>query len=176
MTIPIMLLLGTVLVGLVLFALEIIPTDVTALGILVFLTIAGLLPLEKAFAGFGSDAVIMILGILVMVEALIRTGVTDFAGRVILRQTDTSANKILFVVMIASAVMGAFISNTAATAFFLPIVIGLAHRAKLSPAKFLMPLAFASVLASSVTLISTSTNIIVSSLITKVRYAANGHV
>ena len=116
MTIQILLLLGTVLVGLVLFALEIIPTDVTALCILLFLTIAGLLPVEKAFAGFGSDAVIMILGILVMVEALIRTGVTDFVGRVILRQTDTSANKILLVVMIAASVMASFISNTAATA------------------------------------------------------------
>ena len=167
MTLQIWLLLGTVLVGLVLFALEIIRTDVTALAILLFLTIAGLLPVERAFAGFGSDAVIMILGILVMVEALIRTGVTDFVGRVILRQTDISANKILLVVMIAAAMMGAFISNTAATAFFLPIVIGLAHRAKLSPAKFLMPLAFSSVLASSITLISTSTNVIVSSLLTK---------
>ena len=95
MTLPILLLLGTVLVGLILFALEIVPTDVTALGILFFLTVAGLLPIDRAFAGFGSDAVIMILGILVMVEALIRTGVTDWAGRVILRQTDTSASKIL---------------------------------------------------------------------------------
>ena len=167
MTLPILLLLVTVLVGLVFFSLEIIPSDVTALGILLFLIITRLLPAERAFAGFGSDAVLMILGILVMVEALTRTGVTDFVGRMILRQTDTSASKILLVVMIAAAVMAAFISNTAATAFFLPIVIGLALRARLSPAKFLMPLAFASVLSSSVTLISTSTNVIVSSLITK---------
>jgi di/tricarboxylate transporter len=166
-TLPILLLLTTVLVGLVFFSLEIIPSDVTALGILLFLIVTGLLPAERAFTGFGSDAVLMILGILVMVEALTRTGVTDFVGRLILRQTDTSASRILLVVMIAAAVMAAFISNTAATAFFLPIVIGLALRAKLSPAKFLMPLAFASVLSSSVTLISTSTNVIVSSLITK---------
>jgi di/tricarboxylate transporter len=156
-----------VAVGLVLFALEIIPSDVTALGILLFLTVTGLLPLERAFAGFGSDAVIMILGILIMVEALIRTGVTDFVGRMILRRTETSPNKILFVVMIAASIMAAFISNTAATAFFLPIVIGLANRANLSPGKFLMPLAFSSVLAGSVTLISTSTNIITSSLLTQ---------
>jgi di/tricarboxylate transporter len=167
MTLPILLLLITVLVGLVFFSLEIVPSDVTALGILLFLIVTGLLPAEKAFAGFGSDAVIMILGILIMVEALSRTGVTDIAGRTILRHTDTSLNKILLVVMIASAVMAAFISNTAATAFFLPIVIGLAHRVRVSPAKLLMPLAFASVLASSVSLISTSTNIIVSSLITQ---------
>ncbi len=167
MTTQISLLLGTVLVGLGLFALEVVPTDVTALGILLFLTITGLLPAEKAFAGFGSDAVIMILGILVMVEALTRTGVTDFVGRMILRQTHTRGNKILLVVMIAAAVMASFISNTAATAFFLPIVIGLARRAKLSPGKFLMPLAFSSVLAGSVTLISTSTSILVSSMLTK---------
>jgi di/tricarboxylate transporter len=167
MTLPILLLLATVLVGLVLFALELIPTDVTALGLLLFLTITGLLPAEKAFAGFASDAVIMILGILIMVEALIRTGVTDFVGRVILRQTSTRAKKILLVVMVAASVMASFISNTAATAFFLPIVIVLTHQAKLSPGKFLMPLAFASVLAGSITLISTSTNIIVSSLMTK---------
>jgi di/tricarboxylate transporter len=157
--------LGTVLVALVLFALEIIPTDVTALGVLLFLIVARLLPLDRAFSGFSSDAVIMILGILIMVEALIRTGVTDWAGRIILRRTETSESKILLVVMIAAAAMGAFISNTAATAFFLPIVIGLARRSKFSPAKFLMPLAFASILASSITLISTSTNVIVSSVI-----------
>ena len=162
-----MLLLVTVLVALVLFALEIVPTDVTALGVLLFLTITGLLPVEKAFAGFASDAVIMILGILIMVESLIRTGVTDFVGRMILQQTSTRSDKILLVVMVAASVMASFISNTAATAFFLPIVIGLAHRAKLSPGKFLMPLAFSSVLAGSITLISTSTNILVSSLLTK---------
>jgi di/tricarboxylate transporter len=167
MTLQIALFLCTVLAGMVLFALEIVPTDVTALGILLFLTLAGLLPAEKAFAGFGSGAVVMILGILVMVEALIRTGVTDLIGRAILRRTHTNGSKTLSVVMIAASVMASFISNTAATAFFLPIVISLAHRAKRSPGKFLMPLAFSSVFAGSVTLISTSTNILVSSLLTK---------
>jgi di/tricarboxylate transporter len=167
MTFEILLLLITVGVALILFAWEIIPSDVTALGVLLFLTITGLLPAKKAFAGFGSDAVIMILGILVMVEALIRTGVTDYVGRMILHQTGTQMNQILLIVMVAATVLASFISNTAATAFFLPIVIGLAYRAKLSPGKFLMPLAFSSVLAGSITLISTSTNIITSSLLTK---------
>ena len=172
MTFEILLLLITVGVALILFAWEIIPSDVTALGVLLFLTITGLLPAKKAFAGFGSDAVIMILGILVMVEALIRTGVTDYVGRMILHQTGTQMNQILLIVMVAATVLASFISNTAATAFFLPIVIGLAYRAKLSPGKFLMPLAFSSVLAGSIiTLISTSTNIITSSLLTQVRHA-----
>jgi di/tricarboxylate transporter len=66
--------------------------------------------------------------------------------------------------MVASVLIGAFVSNTAATAFFLPIVVGLARRARLSPARLLMPLGFASILASSITLIGTSTNIVISGM------------
>jgi di/tricarboxylate transporter len=158
------LVLGTVVVAMVLFALEKIPASVTGLGVLLFLVIAGLLPVEEAFVGFGSDVFLMILGIMVMTEALGRTGVTDAIGRWLLRHTNTGERKFLVLVMVAALVVGAFMSNTAATAFFLPIVIGLARRAKLSPAKFLMPLAFASILASSITLIGTSTNIVVSGM------------
>src|SRR5207253_1964098 len=56
-------------------------------------------------------------------------------------------------------------SNTASTAFFVPIVMGIANRAKVSPSRLLMPLAFSSILTSSVTLISTSTNLVVSGLL-----------
>jgi len=164
MDVHIALLLATVVAAMVLFALEKIPASVIGLGLLLFLVITGLLPAEEAFAGFGSDVFLMILGILIMTEALGRTGVTDAIGRWLLRRTHTDERTFLVVVMVAAVVVGAFMSNTAATAFFLPIVIGLARRAKLSPAKFLMPLAFASILASSVTLIGTSTNIVVSGM------------
>jgi di/tricarboxylate transporter len=76
-------------------------------------------------------------------------------------------NRALNVVTVAAATLSAFMSNTASTAFFLPIVIGLARRAKVSASKLLMPLAFAAILASSVTLIATSTNIVVSGLMTQ---------
>ena len=56
-------------------------------------------------------------------------------------------------------------SNTAATAFFVPLVIGYAAKIGASPSKFLLPLAFASILTSSVTLVSTSTNLVVSGLL-----------
>ncbi len=164
MDVQIALLLATVVAAMVLFAVERLPANVIGLGVLLFLIIAGLLPAEEAFAGFGSDVFLMILGIMIMTEALSRTGVTDAIARRLLRHTHTGERVFLLMVMGAAAVMGAFISNTAATAFFLPIVIELARREKLSPARFLMPLAFASILAGSVTLIGTSTNIVVSGI------------
>ncbi len=168
------LLVGTILTALVLFSLELIPVDVTALGVLLFLIVTGLLPPEKAFAGFGSDVFIMVLGLLILMAALARTGVTGYVGQVLLRRAKSGPKRLLLVVMVVAVAVGAFMSNTAAAAFFLPIVVSLARSAKLSPAKVLMPLAFASILASSITLIGTSTNIVVSGLMTQYGLAPLG--
>lgn len=150
----------------VLFAFEWISSDVVALGIVLALILTGLLPAKEAFAGFGSETVIMILALLIMTAALTKTGVVDLAGRAILRHAGTQVNTLLLVLMLAVAALSAFISNTAAAAFFLPVVLGVAAKSKVSPSTLLMPVAFASILTSSVTLISTSTNLVISGLMT----------
>ncbi len=174
MTLHIGLLLVIILVSLVLFALERVPVDVIALGVMVTLILTGMLTPVEAFSGFGSTTVLLIFGLLVQTEALTRTGVVDYAGRMIYRYTGSSPNRVLIIVMVASAVVGAFMSNTASTAFFVPLVIGIARRAKMSPAKLLMPLAFSSILSSSVTLVSTSSNILISELMTRYDLAPMG--
>ena len=167
MTEQITLLLLILGIALVLFSLERIPADVVALGVLMSLILTGLLPADSAFAGFGSDTVMMILGLLILTAALGRTGVVEICGRAILRHTGQDPQRLLIVVMVASATLGAFMSNTASTAFFVPLIFGLAQRARISASKLLMPMAFASILSSSVTLVSTSTNIVVSGLMTQ---------
>jgi di/tricarboxylate transporter len=164
MTFEIGLLLALTVLAVVLFSFERFSPDVVALGLVLTLVSTGLLSASKAFAGFGSDAVILILGLLILSAALNRTGVVDMTGRILLRWTGTNPTRLLIVVMLASAILGAFMSNTASTAFFLPVVIGLARKAKMSPHQLLLPLAFSSILTSSVTMISTSTNIVVSGL------------
>lgn len=167
MTPEIALVLLIIFLSLIFFSIERIPTDVVALGVLIALTVTGLVSPAQAFAGFGSDAVVMIFGLLVLTAALMRTGVVLMAGREIIRRVGERDSSLLSVIMIASASIGAFMSNTASTAFFVPVVIGIARKARVSASKFLMPLAFSSILSSSVTLISTSTNIIVSDLMTR---------
>ncbi len=157
-----------------LLAWEKVSADVIALSMMLALVLTGLLPVDKAFAGFSNDAVIVILGLLLLTNALERTGVIDLAGRAILRHVGDNHRRLLLVVTLAATGLSAFMSNTAATAFFLPIVFGLAHRAKTSPAKLLLPLAFASILASSITLFATSTNIVVSGLMQTYKLAPLG--
>ena len=165
MTFSIGLVLLLTVLAMVLLTIEIISADVVALALLLTLTLTGLVPASQAFAGFGSDTVIVILGLLILATALQRTGVMDIAGRAILRLTGDCPRRMIVVIVVASATLGAFMSNTASTAFFLPMVIGLARKLKMSPGKLLLPLAFAGIVSSSVTLISTSTNVVVSGIL-----------
>lgn len=167
MTLSIGLLLGILAVALVLFWRDRVAPDVVALGVLLAIILFRLLPSQDAFAGFGSDTVLMILGLLILTSALQRTGVVDLVGEAILRRIGDHPGWIPATLMISTCLLSAFMSNTAATAFFLPIAIGLARRSSLSPSQLLLPMAFSSILSSSVTLISTSTNLVVSGLMTQ---------
>lgn len=164
MTIEIAIFLIIFVVTLLMFIFEWFPADVTALGIMVVLVVLGLLSPDEAFAGFGSDVALMILGLLILTQALVETGVVDATGRLIIRRVGENPRHLQLLLIFAPAALSIIVSNTAASAFFMPIALGLARRARLSLSRVLMPMAFATILASSMTLISTSTNLIVSGL------------
>jgi di/tricarboxylate transporter len=174
MTLDIALVLGIIVVAMVLFSLERIPADVVSLGVLTTVSLLGLVPIEQAFLGFSNAAVITLLGLFILTAALLRTGVVQIFGRNIIQRVGDNPNRLLLVIMVASAVIGAFMSNTASTAFFIPVVLGIARKTQMSPSKLLMPLAFSSILSSSVTLVSTSTNIVVSGLLLRYELAPMG--
>jgi len=165
LTSQMILLLSLIGVALVLFAFEWVAADVVALGLLLTLILTGLVTPDQGFAGFGSDTVFTLMGLFILTAALLRTGVVERTGRTILRYTGDSPNRLLVIIMTTAASLSAVMSNTASTAFFVPIVLGLSERLRVSAGKLLMPLAFASILASSVTLVSTSTNIVISGLL-----------
>jgi len=163
-TSDIILFLVILVASIVFFSIEIVSIDIVALCVLVLLILTGLISPEQAFSGFGSDTFIFILGLLMITAALIRTGVVARLGRLITRYTGHDPNRLFMIITIGSAALSSFMSNTAATAFLLPVVTGIAQKAKISLSRFLLPLAFASIMTSAVTLISTSTNILVSGM------------
>ncbi len=167
MTLPIILLLCILAIALVLFWTDWISPDVTALGVLLALIVLGLVPLDEAFSGFGSDTVMVILGLLIMTVAFMHTGVVRVVSNRFLQFTSKRPATLLPATMIVVTLLGAFISNTASAAFFLPVILGLSQQMKISASRLLMPMAFASILSSSVALISTSTNVVISGLITQ---------
>jgi di/tricarboxylate transporter len=156
-----------IIAALVLFSIETIPADVVALGAMMALILTGILPAETAFSGFGSDTAMMILGLLILTAALVRTGIVQIISRRILRSVGKNQTQLYWVLMGTAGILSGFMSNTATSAFLTPMTIGLAKKFKIHPSKLLMSLAFATVLASSLTLVGTSTNIVVSGLMTQ---------
>lgn len=162
MTPAIATVLVLLLVALVLFATEKIPIDIVTIMLVVGLVLTGTLTAAEAFAGFGNDIVITIAGLFVLTGGLVKTGVVDVIGRRLHRISGGDEFRLTALVMFTAAACASVMKNTTTTAMFVPVVLGLAERARVRPSKLLMPLAFGAILGGTCTLIGTSTNLAVS--------------
>lgn len=151
-------------VALVLFATEKLPADVVALLVVATLGISGILTPEETFSGFSRSAVITIIAIFIIADAMQRTGVTERVGRALIRYGGRSERTLVASVMASGAFLSLFMNNVAATAVLLPAVSGASKKSGVSLSKLLMPLAFATSLGGMATLLTTS-NIVLNSLL-----------
>src|SRR5687768_2517114 len=165
MTLSIAFVLTLLVIAIALFATERISVDIVTFLLLIALVVGGVLAPKEAFEGFSNDIIIILGAIFVISGALQETGVLDLLGSRLLKVGGSGAGKLQLLVMSASSAVSAFMNNTTVTAMLQPPVIGIARRAGISPSKMLMPLAFASILGGTCTLIGTSTNVAVSGYI-----------
>jgi di/tricarboxylate transporter len=142
-----------------------LPPDAVGLLVVVALLLTGSASLGEAFAGFSHPATLTVAGLLVLSAGVQRTGVTDRLAVWIRRRPWKSAGSLLRLQSGLVASVSAFISNTATVAVFLPVVLSVARERNFSPSRFLIPLSYASLLGGTCTVIGTSTNIVVSSLL-----------
>lgn len=152
------------LTALILFLTDKLPADFVALLVVVALGLGGILTTEEAFSGFNRSAVITIIAIFVLAEALQRTGVTEQVGNILLKVGGKTEFRLVTVVMIAGAFLSLFMNNIAAAAVLLPAVSGAAKKAEVNISRLLMPLAFGTILGGMATLLTTS-NIVISTLL-----------
>src|SRR5919199_5614366 len=167
MTPAIATVLALLVVAVLLFGTEKIPIDVVTVLLVIGLILTRTLTVEDAFAGFGNDIVITIAGLFILTGGLLKTGVVDLVGRRLHRIAGGSEFRLAALVMFTAAGCASVMMNTTTTAMFVPVVLGIAHRARVQPSKLLMPLAFGAILGGTCTLIGTSTNLAVSGALAK---------
>ena len=158
------------LLALVLFVTELVPIDLTALLVVGLLILTQVLTPAEGFSGFSHPAPVTVAAMLVLSTGLIRTGAVAKLGQKVSALGGSSEVSQLAVIFPVVALLSAFISNTAAVAMFLPLVLNIAREKKLSPSKLLLPLSYAAILGGACTYIGTSTNIIVGTI-----FAAGTH-
>ena len=175
--------IAIVIVAIILYINDRIPMELTSIGIITVLLVAFSLPFvggadhtpvgsEALLKGFGNSALITIMALLVVGQALFQTGALDEPSRRLLRYYDKSPKLTLFGVFAAIYVTSAFINNTPVVIMFLPIIGAIASRMGAAPSRLMIPLSFVSVLAGMTTLIGSSTNLLAAEKLSEITNGA----
>ncbi len=159
--------LGLLVLAIILFSFEKLGVDIVTLALLVVLIASGILSPAEAFSGFGSDFIVLLASIFIISAALQETGILDLIGSKLLKLARLQPLFLIAYVMVAVGFTSAFMNNTTVTAIFVAPVIAVARKLKISASKLLMPLAYASIVGGTCTIIGTSTNVAVSGYMEK---------
>ena len=151
----------------VLFVTEIIPLAITSLGGAITLGLMGIITPKVVFSGLSDSTVVLFAGMFVVGAALFYTGSAQKIGETVVSHAGTSENGLMLAIMLVTATMSAFLSNTGTTAALLPVVVGICAVAKIPASRQLMPLAFAAGIGGIITMVGTPPNIIVSGTLSK---------
>ena len=148
-------------VTIIMFVIGKIRADVVALCSLTLLIFLGILTPSEALAGFSSPVIIMMVGLFVVGGAILQTGLAKAASQKIMKMAGNNDTRMFLMVILVTAVIGAFVSNTGTVALMMPIVVSLATQSKKNVSTLLMPLAFASSMGGMLTLIGTPPNLVI---------------
>lgn len=153
------------LLALFLFATDYVSFDVAALIILVCLLVTGILTPAEGFSGISNPATITIAAMFVISESIRRTGILKQAGDFFCERMRQNFYLWLLVMLAFISFASSFMNNTAVIMVFIPIIIDIASKLEISPSKLLIPLSFAGIFGGISTLIGTSTNLLVNSIL-----------
>ncbi|WFU20123.1 SLC13 family permease [Bradyrhizobium sp. CB3481] len=173
MTTQIIMTLAIIAAAMVLFAWNPVPAAVVAVCASLALYFTGILTMQETLAGFGDPVVILIAALLAIGAGLETAGVGAWAGQLLIRHTGGNETWRMVAIMIVAAVFSGMIGMNGAVAAMLPIIVVVAVRTGVAPSRLMIPLAFACLTGSKLTLLGTPVNVIAA---TQADEAGVGHI
>ena len=117
---------------LVLWVTHLLPLPVTGLFALVLTVLLGIKSASEAFSFFGSESVFFIMGVFILATALLKSGLSTRMALHLLRSGSKSPRRLVFQVMLASALLSFIMSEHAVAAMMFPVVLVIVNRLALS--------------------------------------------
>ncbi|EIL88036.1 sodium (Na+) symporter [Rhodanobacter fulvus Jip2] len=148
-----------------LFVSEKVRIDLVALLVLGSLVVLGIVTPVQALSGFSNEATVTVAAMFALSLGIERSGVLDPLTRLLMKIRKPWL--LTLAMMLAIAPLGAFVKNIALVATFLPLALRVCQRTGTSPARVLMPMAYAAQMGGVCTLIGTSSNLLTDSLAQK---------
>jgi len=149
----------------VLFSMERLRVDVVAILVMLGLAWTRLVTPAEAFSGLASNAVIAVIGVMIMSFGLDRAGAMKSLTRLLTRSAGTSESRLLALVSSVVAALSAFMQNVGAAALFLPALIRMSRSGRFSLSRLLMPMGFAAILGGTLSMVGSGPLIILNDLL-----------
>ncbi|EHK66033.1 SLC13 family permease [Achromobacter arsenitoxydans] len=160
--------------AIVLFVIGRPRSDAVALLVMLLLPLSGTVTYREALDGFSNPAIVLIACLFVVGEGLVRTGVAQAVGDLLLRHGGKSEGRLVLLVMGAVGMMGAVMSSTAVVAIFIPIVLRIARQSGMASRRILMPMGTAAAISGMLTLVATTPNLVLNSALGYAGYEGFG--
>ena len=165
MTPEILLVFCVLATAIVLFSTEKLRADVVAVLVMVTLPWLGLLDAKQAVSGLSSNAVIALMGVMVMGAGIEATGLMNRVARPIVRIAGSDEKRLIALVSAFVGSISAFMQNIGAVALFLPALLGISRKTRIPASRLLMPMGFAAILGGTLTLVASGPMIILNDLL-----------
>jgi di/tricarboxylate transporter len=155
------LLFGIVVATIALFVWNRLPLVVVAMGSALALYFTGILSLDQVLRGFGDPVVMFVASLFIVTAGLEATGVTAWIGQQFERMVAGNPDRLLVLGVVAVALLCPLINASGAVGALMPVVMLLVVRLGEQPARFLMPMAFASGAGAHLALTGAPKNVLI---------------
>jgi di/tricarboxylate transporter len=165
LTPDIFLVLGIIFITIILFATEMVRVDVVACLVLVLLGLTKLVPSNVLFSGFSSDAVIALIGVMILSAGLERSGVVSKLTEALIRLGGTNEQRISTYLMLIGGICSGFLRSVGVVALMLPVIMRIRRATGTDKSRLLLPFSFCAILGSTITMIGSGPLILLNSLL-----------
>ena len=161
-----LLMLSVIFIAVFLFIVEWVRVDVVAIALMVLLPELGLLNAGDTFRGLSSNAVVAIIGVMIISYGLNRAGLVSRIIQPLIKYVGNSSHRLNVIFSGLIAVISSVMQNTGAAVLFLPAIrLAASFRLKIPISRVLMPIGMAAILGGTLTMIGTSPLILLNDIL-----------
>ena len=156
--------LAVLLLAVVLFINGAMAPELVGLLSVSLLMIGGVLTPMQALSGFGSPALITLMGLFAVSAALFRSGALDRLRELIASERIRSPRRMVGLLGLVVAPISGVVPNTPIVASLLPVLESWCQKRGIAPSRVMLPLSFATLLGGTLTLLGSSVNLLASDI------------
>lgn len=149
----------------VLLMADIIRIDLVAILAMLLLGWTGILTVEEVFSGFSSNAVIAMMGVMMLSQGLAKTGVIDRLSQLVVRKTGGRKTTIILLISLMAGLLSGVLITVGVAALFLPVMLQISRQRKIPSSDLLIPMGFSAILGANLTMVGSAPLIVLNDLL-----------